>query len=392
VAALVLAVCFCGCTAAPGSSSGAPVGSGAPIGTSGQTGTQGTFDFSEVTLYEYRVTTTMGEGTVSTIRQETFDDVLNGIPVIHKKMTNQFSLGSREHTQYIDLYYDTDSKKLIKGVSTSDTGGTTEFTGDVADYLKTTGFSDRPEEIVGTSAYTSIGTETVTVPYGTLTGCTKYQYTSPSSAGTVSLWKHSSILIPVKTEIAIVSKDGKTMTSTTELVAYQTGPLAAGTGVTAAAATTAVTHTTTRTASPTVTAGETAPAAPTSTGTETETEITTTSVAVFPTGGPQATEEEKIAYVREFEGVYDSDWGEMTITADGLWVNGAYAWENGQFHAELAADGLTMEGTWGEEPTYTWGNDAGTIRFAFVEDHNRIEGTFVYGDGPGGGSFWATRK
>jgi len=392
VAALALAVCFSGCTAAPGSSSGAPVGSGAPIGTSGQTGTQGTFDFSDVTLYEYRVTTTMGEGTVSTIRQETFDDVLNGVPFIHKKMTNRFSLGSREHTQYIDLYYDKTTKKLIKGVSASDTGVTTEFTGDVDDYLKTSGFSDMPEEIVGNSAYTSVGTETVTVPYGTLTGCTKYQYTSPSSAGTVSLWKHSSILIPVKTEIVMVSKDGKTMTSTTELVAYRTGPLAAGTGVTAAATTVAATHTTTRTTSPTVTAVEIPSETTTSEETVTETEITTTNVEGSPTGGDQATEEERIAYVREFEGVYDSSWGEMTITADGLWVNGGYAWENGQFHAELAADGVTMEGTWGEEPTYSWGDDAGTLRFAFVGDHNHIEGTFVYGDGPGGGSFWATRK
>jgi hypothetical protein len=251
--------------------------------------------------------------------------------------------------------------------------------------------------MVGSSPYTSVGTETVTVPYGTLTGCTKYQFTSPSSAGTVSLWKHSSILIPVKTEIVAVSKDGKTMTSTTELVAYRTGPLAAGTGVTAAATIAAATHTTTRTATATVTASQTVTATTTGTETETEaageteTETAAATVAILPTGGTYVTEEEKIAYVKEFEGVYDSSWGELTLTADGLWVHGAYTWENGQFHAELASDGVTMEGTWGEEPTYTWGDDSGTIRFAFAEDHDHIEGTFVYGDGPGGGGFWATR-
>jgi len=93
-----------------------------------------------------------------------------------------------------------------------------------------------------------------------------------------------------------------------------------------------------------------------------------------------------------YSGVYDTNWGEMTITHSGSSITGDYTWDSGRIDGTL--DGNTLKGGWSESPTYAGPTDAGPIEFYFGDDCASFTGVWAYestksgwdGDWAGGGS------
>ena len=98
------------------------------------------------------------------------------------------------------------------------------------------------------------------------------------------------------------------------------------------------------------------------------------------------------AYVNGFAGNWDTNWGDMTCSVSGQTVKCNYTHDSGKIEATLSADGVTMEGTWSESPTYLPPDDAGRVTFTLSADDNSISGYWWYGQDQGGGSWTGTRK
>lgn len=99
-----------------------------------------------------------------------------------------------------------------------------------------------------------------------------------------------------------------------------------------------------------------------------------------------------VAYVGGFAGVWDTNWGEMTCSVNGLLVHCEYTHDQGRIDATLSGDGRTMEGQWAEYPSYSPPNDGGRVAFTLSKDGNTISGDWSYGQGSSQGSWTGTRK
>ncbi len=98
------------------------------------------------------------------------------------------------------------------------------------------------------------------------------------------------------------------------------------------------------------------------------------------------------AYVSGFTGTWDTNWGDMTCSVDGQMVNCNYTHDIGKIEAWLNPDGMTMEGTWSESPSYQPPDDGGKVTFTLSADGNSINGHWWYGQNNDGGSWTGTRK
>ena len=97
-------------------------------------------------------------------------------------------------------------------------------------------------------------------------------------------------------------------------------------------------------------------------------------------------------YVSGFAGTWDTNWGVMTCSVDGQAVKCNYTHDDGKIDAQLNPDGITMEGTWSESPSYQPPEDAGRVTFSLSADGNTISGYWWYGQNTDGGSWTGTRK
>lgn len=100
----------------------------------------------------------------------------------------------------------------------------------------------------------------------------------------------------------------------------------------------------------------------------------------------------QMEYVRGFEGVWETNWGEMTCRVDGVMVHCNYTWDQGRIDALLSADGKTMEGQWAESPSYSPPEDGGRVTFSLSPDGNSIDGYWWYGQDRDGGAWTGVRK
>ena len=99
----------------------------------------------------------------------------------------------------------------------------------------------------------------------------------------------------------------------------------------------------------------------------------------------QPTEEPEIIGC-SFSGVWDTAWGDMTLTQTGTSVTGTYAHDGGKITGTV--DGATLTGKWSEKPSYSEPNDAGDIEFKLSEDCKSIDGNWRYGSDGGWGGEW----
>lgn len=111
--------------------------------------------------------------------------------------------------------------------------------------------------------------------------------------------------------------------------------------------------------------------------------------SIRPTETPNPTQ---VAYVSGFAGSWDTNWGVMTCSVDGQKVSCNYTHDNGKIEAVLGPDGMTMEGTWSEAPSYQPPEDGGGMTFSLSQDGNTINGSWWYGQSGDGGPWTGTRK
>jgi hypothetical protein len=96
--------------------------------------------------------------------------------------------------------------------------------------------------------------------------------------------------------------------------------------------------------------------------------------------------------LHRYAGIWNSvEVGEMTLEIKGDYIVGFYSHDNGMISATLSKDGTYLEGTWSEEPTRQAPEDAGTIIMKLTNGDQTLECTYSYGDGPGGGTFSASK-
>ena len=110
---------------------------------------------------------------------------------------------------------------------------------------------------------------------------------------------------------------------------------------------------------------------------------------LIPTKTPDPT---KAAYVSGFAGSWDTNWGIMTCSVNGQTVDCNYTHDTGKISASLGPDGMTMQGTWSEAPSYQPTQDAGKVTFSLSGDGSSIAGHWWYGQDGEGGPWTGTRK
>jgi len=106
---------------------------------------------------------------------------------------------------------------------------------------------------------------------------------------------------------------------------------------------------------------------------------------------PQPPKPGDLAYAKSFAGKWNSTYGVMTLTVQGLRVSGNYTHDKGRIEAVLSEDGKTMKGTWAESPSYKGSRDAGKMYFKLSSDAKKIDGLWSYGDAVPTGNWTATR-
>ncbi len=115
----------------------------------------------------------------------------------------------------------------------------------------------------------------------------------------------------------------------------------------------------------------------------------TTTVTETETG--TGASQEDINYVRGFEGKWNTNWGVLEFTIDGIKVYGNYTHDKGRIEATLSSDKKTMHGMWLEAPSYSPPRDGGRVTFTLSPDGNSISGKWGYGDSLSGGDWTGTR-
>jgi len=108
-------------------------------------------------------------------------------------------------------------------------------------------------------------------------------------------------------------------------------------------------------------------------------------------GLPRPPKPGDLAYAKSFAGKWNSTYGVMKLTVQGLRVSGNYTHDKGRIEAVLSQDGKTMKGTWAESPSYKGSRDAGKMHFTLSSDAKKIDGLWSYGDAEPTGSWTATR-
>lgn len=78
-------------------------------------------------------------------------------------------------------------------------------------------------------------------------------------------------------------------------------------------------------------------------------------------------------------GIWDTNFGQMTITQSGNRITGTYTHDNGKIEGTLKENILT--GKWSEAPSYRPPNDAGDFKFIFSQGFKSFEGYWRYGFG-----------
>lgn len=100
----------------------------------------------------------------------------------------------------------------------------------------------------------------------------------------------------------------------------------------------------------------------------------------------------------DFTGTWDPSssgaWGTygqfMRLTQSGNQVTGTYDYQHGTIKGTVS--GLTMTGTWAEEPTYGPPSDAGPIKMTMALDGNSFTGSWEYDRPEGGGGYVNAKK
>jgi hypothetical protein len=81
--------------------------------------------------------------------------------------------------------------------------------------------------------------------------------------------------------------------------------------------------------------------------------------------------------IPDIRGVWDTNFGRLTITQDGYKIRGKYTHDDGQIEGVLI--GRTLKGKWSEAPSYLPPHDAGEFEFTFAEDFKSFTGKWRYG-------------
>lgn len=80
---------------------------------------------------------------------------------------------------------------------------------------------------------------------------------------------------------------------------------------------------------------------------------------------------------RSFSGVWNTDWGTLTLVQDGEHVTGEYTHDSGRVDGVVI--GNVLKGTWSEAPTYKPPNDAGDLEFQLGAQGTSFAGRWRYG-------------
>jgi hypothetical protein len=115
-------------------------------------------------------------------------------------------------------------------------------------------------------------------------------------------------------------------------------------------------------------------------------------VSACPPAQTDSTDPGRVAYVSGFAGNWDTNWGDMTCNVNGQTVNCTYTHDAGKIEASLSQDGVTMDGTWSESPSYLPPDDAGRVTFTLSADGKSMSGHWWYGPDSGGGDWTGNRK
>ncbi|MBL0306397.1 MAG: hypothetical protein IPQ25_10270 [Chitinophagaceae bacterium] len=81
--------------------------------------------------------------------------------------------------------------------------------------------------------------------------------------------------------------------------------------------------------------------------------------------------------VNSWAGVWQSQWGKMTMVQNGNKVSGTYEHDNGKITGTVTGNKFT--GTWSEAPGYKPPNDAGDVEFILSADGKNFTGRWRYG-------------
>lgn len=92
-----------------------------------------------------------------------------------------------------------------------------------------------------------------------------------------------------------------------------------------------------------------------------------------------------------FAGVWDSNFGRVTLRVSGNRVTGDYPHDSGRIDTILSDDGRTLTGTWSEAPTYQPPKDAGRMELTLSPNGQGFTGKWGYGDDSNYDRWTATR-
>jgi len=81
--------------------------------------------------------------------------------------------------------------------------------------------------------------------------------------------------------------------------------------------------------------------------------------------------------VVNFQGVWDTNWGEMRLTQSGANVAGTYTQQDGKIKGTVKDNVLI--GKWSEAPSYSEPHDTGDVELELSEDGNSFSGRWRYG-------------
>lgn len=90
------------------------------------------------------------------------------------------------------------------------------------------------------------------------------------------------------------------------------------------------------------------------------------------------------AQALNWNGVWLTNWGDMTLTQSGSTVTGSYTWDQGQVSGTVLGD--TFSGTWTEAPSRVPPSDAGDLSLDMSRDGMSFRGYWRYGFG---GTTWS---
>lgn len=79
----------------------------------------------------------------------------------------------------------------------------------------------------------------------------------------------------------------------------------------------------------------------------------------------------------QISGKWETNWGELIFSQDGISASGTYTHDSGKIEGKL--EGNTLRGKWSESPSYAPPHDAGDFEFVFSEDAKTFSGNWRYG-------------